>query len=99
MYDDRQGQHSVFGFILFLLLFFVTLVGVTFGIDGCNRHFREHICEVEFTDGTVRRFRTHCSDVKGGNLEIKNDEKIRFIVPYDTWSFPIDKVKNWRKVY
>lgn len=99
MYDDRGGRRSIFGFIMFLMLFCGPLAGICFGIYGCERHFSEHICEVEFTDGTVRRFKAHHSYVKGENLEIDNDEKIRFIAPYDTWNFPINKVKNWRKVY
>lgn len=99
MYDDERTPADIWCAVFAIFLTLAIFIGGGFGIYGCDRHFSEHICEVEFTDGTVRRFKTHHSYVKGGNLEIDNDEKIRFIAPYDTWSFQIDKVKNWRKVY
>lgn len=99
MYDYRREAGGIWSAVFAIFLALAIFIGVGAGIYGCDRHFSEHICEVEFTDGTVRRFKTHHSYVKGGNLEIKNDEKIRLIAPYDICGFPLDKIKNWRKVY
>lgn len=95
----NEGLIGTLGFALVVLIVLGFFFGGICGIYGCSRHFDKHVVKIEFTDGTVRKFLTHCSYIRGWNLEIKNDEEIRFFQPYDTWSFPIDKIKNWERKY
>lgn len=91
--DDVLG---VIFALIFVLLVFGSVAGCVY---GCNRALDHHRVDIKFKDGSTRSYSSRSSYVNGGFLVIRDDDEIRLIKPYNNFSFPLDSIESWKRVY